>query len=182
MDGEEDVADHVLVGDLEGLAGGGDHSSVGAPPDQVGAGEVGGIAGAGPEPDVVGGPALGDGAIFDDVDLVCEEERLGRVVRDEQSRPGEGGEVLGERVAQLRSGRDVERRQRLIEQQKIGLSYESTGQRHPLGLPAGDVARPAALDALQPQPFEPLAGPVQRLVAGIPRARSPNATFSSTDM
>ena len=74
---------------------------------------------------------------------VGEHECLERVVRDEQARPGEVGEVALELGLHVEAGARVEGRERLVEQQQRRVAGERPGERDPLRLPAGQVGRSA---------------------------------------
>ena len=52
----------------------------------------------------------------------------------------------------------IERRQRLVEQQHLGLGDQRPGQRHALLLPAGELAGPAVRERAERHPVEQLAG------------------------
>ena len=123
-------------------------------------------------------PALREPPVLDDVDLIGQEEGLGRVMGDEKPRSIEAGEVHGKRAAQLRPGRHVERREWLVEEKQTRLGHERPRKGDPLRLATGQAARATLGHGSQPHPFEPLLCRCTRLAFGTPRLRRPNATFS----
>ena len=89
-----------------------------------------------------------------------ERQRLFLVVRHQQRRHAEPALKLLQLDLQLLAQLAVERAERLVEQQDVGLEDDRTRQRHALLLAAGKLRRPAILQALQPhqlQRFERLA-------------------------
>ena len=87
-------------------------------------------------------PSLDDPAAVDHADAVAEQRGLLEVVRDEQ-RGHAGGVQHGGQLAPGRRARaGVERRQRLVEQQRRGLDGQRPRERHALALAAGQRARP----------------------------------------
>ena len=84
-----------------------------------------------------------DPSMIEDGDPVRHRQRLALVVRDEDE--GEAERVLQRlqlalhRLAQF----EVERAERLVEQQNLGAQDERARQRHALPLPAGELARPS---------------------------------------
>ena len=101
---------------------------------------------------------LHDPAVLEHEQPVGEHERLERVVRDEQARPGEVGEVPLELGLHVEPGAGVERGQRLVEQQQRRVAGQGTAERHPLRLPAGQVAGPTSRQVGEPEPLQPLDG------------------------
>src|SRR5690606_29944406 len=69
-------------------------------------------------------------------------------------------------MSQLRSGRDVESRQRLVEEQQVGLANQGAGQGDPLRLSTREITWFASLQSTQPQMGEPPSGTVARLLPG----------------
>ena len=70
--------------------------------------------------------------------------------------PGEAVEMLGEHPTQLDPRGDVERGERLIEEQEIGFGHQRSGQCDPLSLAAGQRPRlaPGLVGDFEPlQPF-----------------------------
>jgi hypothetical protein len=67
--------------------------------------------------------------------------------------------------------RRIERRERLVEQEEPGLEREGAGQRHPLDLAAGELARAHVGAVVEPQARQPLAGDA----SGISRRDAPAA-------
>ena len=70
-------------------------------------------------------PGLCDPTGFDHVDAIGEQERVGRVVRDQHPWAVELTEMFSEQPSDLGSCLDVERRERLVEQQQISGSDAS---------------------------------------------------------
>ena len=83
-------------------------------------------------------------------------------------------------AADLAAGAGVEGGERLVEEQQPGFGGQGAGERDPLRLAAGQLARsvPGAVGEADPSPATPRRGPGPRVLA-TPRARSPKATFSS---
>ena len=94
--------------------------------------------------------------------------------------PVEAIEVLPQLGPHLHRGAGVQGGERLVEQQQLGAGGESADQRDPLGLPAGQRPGPARRLGGQPDRLQPARGLRPGDAAGpSPRARRPNATFSS---
>ena len=89
---------------------------------------------------------------------VGQDERLERVVGHQQARSGEVGEVPLELGLHLEAGARVEGRERLVEQQQGRIARQRPPERHPLGLPPGQVGGPAVREIGQPQPGQPVGG------------------------
>ena len=94
---------------------------------------------------------LDDGAAMHDEGPVAHLPHDGEVVRDEEIGDPARLTDIGEEIEDLRLDRDVERRDRLVEDEHPGLRGEGPGDRHALTLAAGEVvgshsarARPAA--------------------------------------
>ena len=64
----------------------------------------------------------------------------------------------------------IERRERLVEQQKVGLERDGAGERHALLLAAGELARQPAFPAGQAHEVDRLAGAPAPLHAEARRA------------
>ena len=64
-------------------------------------------------------------------------------------------------MAQQRPGVGVERRERLVEQQHVGLAGEGASQRHALALAPGDPARALSRQVVDAQPPQHLVGLVR---------------------
>ncbi len=109
-DGEDHRTGDLGVGDVDRLTIDRDDTTCRHPQQQVRSSEIGGVLRLGPEPDVVGATHLGHLAVLEDVDLVGEEERLGGVVGDEETRSGELVKVVVEHPSQPCPGGHVERR------------------------------------------------------------------------
>ena len=86
-------------------------------------------------------------------------------------------EVVEERLARGL----VQRRERLVEQQQLGLEHERAGQRGPLGLAPRERARLAGGQRRDAEPREPGVHPGRGAPrASTPRKRRPRATLSRT--
>ena len=80
-----------------------------------------------------------------------------------------------------RAGLQVERRERLVQQEQPRVEHQRAGQRGALLLPARELARQAQRQLGDPHQVERVAAPaLGPRAAGRPEARSPNATFSRT--
>ncbi len=80
-------------------------------------------------------PALGNVATLEDEHLAAQHPRVLGLVRDDERWNVKTAQVLGEEVAKADPGGRVERRQRLVEQQRPGLHRQRPSQGHPLALP-----------------------------------------------
>ncbi len=86
-------------------------------------------------------------------------------------------------VAHRHPRRGVERRQRLVEQQRVRLEHQRASERDALLLAAGELRRqplgePAEADLLEHR----VGARRRRSASGTPRTRSGYATFSHTRM
>ena len=91
--------------------------------------------------------------------------------------------IRADLVPQLRADLGVERGQRLVQQQHLGLDGQGPGQRDPLLLPAGDLVRVAVRLLGQPDQLQHLQRPPVPLApgrSGAAAARRP--TFCRTVM
>ena len=79
-------------------------------------------------------------ALVEDEHPVGQRERLVDVVGDEQDRRLVALPELGDEGVHLDPGQRVQRAERLVEQQQVGLADQGAGQRHALRLPAGQRA------------------------------------------
>ena len=123
-------------------------------------------------------PHLLDLALVQDDDLVGDLERLLLVVGDEQAGDVDLVVQPAEPAAQLVAHPGVERPERLVEQQHLGLDGERPGQRHALALAAGELRRVPLGVALELHQVEQLVDPLPDLASsGRLRISSPNATF-----
>ena len=116
--------------------------------------------------ELAGCPDLLDATVVDDDDLVGDLERLLLVVRDEQ-----GGHVhlvvqAAQPVAQLLADLRVERAERLVEQQHLGLHGERAGQCHALALAARELGRQPVGEVLEVHELEQLGDAVAHLRLG----------------
>ena len=112
--------------------------------------------------------------------MIGERHRLLLVVRDMH----EGGaDALLQRlqlVLHLPAQFQVERAERLVEQQHRRLDHQRAGERHPLPLSAGKLVRLLVERVRQPDQRQRLARPAARAAPPTPRMRSPKPTFAPT--
>src|SRR4051794_31409730 len=124
-------------------------------------GDLGGLAGHLGGVDAPG-PAVGDREVLDHPagpaaqqhDPVAEPDRLAHVVGHEQD-----GELLLppdplELVVQEVPGHRVERAERLVHQQNVRVLRQRAGERHALARTAGELVRPLAAEAAQPDDLQ----------------------------
>ena len=83
-----------------------------------------------------------------------------------------------ELLAQL----EVERAERLVEQERLRPVHDRARERHALALAAGELRRLAAAVAVEPDERERLAGALPPLARGTFLTRSPYSTLSWTVM
>ena len=108
---------------------------------QVDAREVGDESGPWPGRHLVGRPGLHHRAPLENHQCVCQSNGLEGVVRDEQSGASERRELPGQLTSHLCPDRDVERRERLVQQQQPRLGGQRPEECDALRLPAGQRAR-----------------------------------------
>ena len=96
--------------------------------------------------DLGGRAHLGDPALVEHGQAVAHGQRLLLVVRDVDERDPDLGLDALELALHLQAQLEVERAQRLVEQQDLRPVDDRPGQRHPLALPAGELARLARAD------------------------------------
>ena len=112
------------------------------------------------------GPGLDDPAVGEHHDAVGEHQRVERGVGDEHG----GLLAVAHDPAQQRTHRgggvDVQRGERLVEQQKIGIGGEGAGQCHPLLLTARHLRGPARLQRGDVDGGEQRPGPLLGLRLG----------------
>ncbi len=77
---------------------------------------------------------------------------------------------------------EVERTERLVEQQHGRTLGQGAGQRDALLLAAGHLGRHPPVEAAEPDEVEVLAGPTAISAVGSFSMRNPNATFWATVM
>ena len=97
-----------------------------------------------------------DAALVHHDHLVGDLHRLFLVVRDEDSRRVRLVVQPAQPDAQLRAHARVERAERLVEQQHLGLGREGAGERHALPLATGELCRVPVAEALQLHELEQL--------------------------
>ena len=124
-----------------------------------------------------------DQAAVHDGDAVAHRERLFLVVRDVHERRARARLDLLELELHLLAQLEVERAQRLVEQQRGGFVDERARERDALLLAAGELPGPALLHALEAHRAHRLRRRACAHRHGSTRfTRSPNATFSNTLM
>ena len=147
--------------------------------EQVDADEVGDVARPRPGGDLLDGAVLREPAVLEDEQPVGQRERVDRVVGDEEPHAVERREVAPQLAPDLGARADVERGERLVEEEQAGVHRQRAGERDPLGLPAGELLGlrrdpgPRARSAPATR-----RRPTRASGARMPRLRSPKATFS----
>ncbi len=116
--------------------------------------EAGDLAVDRPRVDHGGLVALHDRAVLEHCDPVCDRQRLVLVVRDEDRRRSRLAEHLDDLAAHARTELDVERRERLVEQDERRLPGERTRKGYPLALAARELVRQAAAESREPDQIE----------------------------
>ena len=91
----------------------------------------------------IAGPGLDDLAAVHDDDVVAQVAHEAQVVADEQVRDAEALLELEEQVDDLRADRHVERRQRLVEDDDLGVLGDGSGDGDALALAARQLVRVA---------------------------------------
>ncbi len=128
--------------------------------------EIGDEAVRGPVVEVVGAVPLLDLARVHDADLVGDGERLVLVVRD-QDRGGAGAlDDVAHLARELFAQLDVEVRERLVEQQQVGLRRQRARQRDALLLSARQLVRILVPVAGEPDDLDALGRAPHALGAG----------------
>ena len=107
---------------------------------------------------VVGVALLHHPPVLDDDQPVRQDQRVQRVVRDDQRGTRVFAEVPVQLGAGVQPGTGVQRGQRLVEQQQSRVDGERAGQRDPLRLAAGKLPGLAAGVPGQPDPLQPGGG------------------------
>jgi hypothetical protein len=101
-------------------------------------------------------PALDDAPEIHYRDAVAEMPDDAEVVRDEQHRQVELAAQAQEQIDDLRLDRHVERGDRLVADEEVGLHGERAGDGDALALPAGELVRIAAdIVRIEPDRLEP---------------------------
>ncbi len=138
---------------------------IAAASDEHGAGaeERGDVQRARPFVETVGGVDLEQAPAVHDADAVAELEGLLLVVGDEDRRDAQGLLDLLQALAQLRADLDVERAERLVEQQHPGPVRERPRERHALLLAARELALVAVAEPAQADEVEQLFAPLAAL-------------------
>ena len=132
-----------------GLGGAGQHVGL--------AEELGHPARAGAVVDLLGRAGLDHAPVAQHGDRVGQRERLGLVVGDEQGAGAGGAQDRGDLTAQRLAQAGVERGERLVEQDHLGVGRERARERDPLALAAGELVRVGLRPAGEPDQIERLA-------------------------
>jgi hypothetical protein len=132
--------------------------AVGRAAVEVEADQPGDVVGARPAGDGGGVPGLHHPAVLHDDHPVGQHHRVQRVVRHQHGRARVVAEVAAQVGTGVQAGTRVQRGQRLVEQQQPRADGQRPGERHPLGLAAGEPARLVAGVRGQPHPVQPRAG------------------------
>jgi hypothetical protein len=86
-------------------------------------------------------------------------------VGDQNADAIEQGELAPEQVPQPDARAHIQRRERFVQQQQLWLRGECTGDSHPLGLPAREIARPSLRPVTELEPVEQFTGSSPRPLA-----------------
>src|SRR5438874_1563383 len=124
---------------------------------EIHAGEVGHEARAWAGGDLAGESGLDDLALLENDQPVGERDRFEWVMGDEDSNPGEAGELARKLAADLGADANVERRQGLVEQQQPRLCDEGPQQSDALRLASRQLARHDAGFVAQAGAIQPAA-------------------------
>ena len=111
----------------------------------------------------------GDDAVGEHEHPVGEQDRLVDVVGHEQDRRAVPlAQARWSRRVHPDAGEGVERAERLVEQQQVGLAHQGPGQRRPLGLATGQRLRPVVARGRRGRPRRARPGRGPRLAAVQP--------------
>ena len=113
---------------------------------------------------------------------VAHRERLLLVVRHVDEREPDLLLDLLELDLHLLTELQVERAERLVEQQHLRPIHQRAGERHALPLPTGELGRLAAAEAAEADHLERSSTRARRSSFGTFLTRRPYATFSATVM
>ena len=120
-----------------------------------------------------GAAELLDPAVVEDGDLVAHRQRLFLVVRDVDERHPELALELLEEELHLLAELQVERAERLVEQEHPGAVDERAGERDALALAAGELDGLAVAVGVEADRLQHLGDPVGALLRPTLRTRSP---------
>ena len=116
-------------------------------------------------------------------DAVAHRERFLLVVRDVDERDADLALDALQLGLHLLAELEVERAERLVEQEHLGLVHDRARERDPLALAARELHRPAAAEPGEPHEVERAFGALRAARARATlRTRSPYSTFSRTVM
>lgn len=131
--------------------------------------------------EILGRPELLEPALVHHADAVGDRHRLLLVVRDEHRRDARLALQIADLLAHLGSQLRVERRERFVEQQHVGLDGHRPGERHALLLTSRQGARRPVGHRIELHPARRLATRRALRSASHERTRSPNSMFFATD-
>ena len=132
--------------------------------------------------DLLGRADLLEAAAAHHRDAVGHGERLFLVVRHEHEGDADVALDALQLELHLAAQLEVERRERLVEQQRARVVHERARERDALALAAGELARLALGEVAEPHDVEHLAhAPLELGRARIARMRGPKATLSNTE-
>ena len=112
-------------------------------------------------------------------DAIRQRDRLLQVVRDEQDGLAVGRPQVEQLVLHQLTCLDVERRERLVHQQDLGIEDQHLGQRHALAHAAGKLMRIAVLETGEADARQPFVARRTASARATPRNSSPAVTLSS---
>ena len=137
------------------------------PSEEVGAGEGRDERVGGRRDEVGRGAGLPQLSVDQHADAPRKSSRVLEVVRDEQRRDLELGEELLQLGPHLDLRVRVESRERLVEQQDLGIPRERAGERDALPFTAGEAARTGVLQVPDPEAVEVLVRRVPACVLDV---------------
>ena len=115
--------------------------------------------------------------------VIGQHEGLGLIMRDVDERRAECGLQLLELDLHVLAKLQIERAQRLIEEQKGRLQHQASRDGDPLPLAAGELVDSLVRRAAESHALEHLPAALRRArLAQSPRRARPKATFSPTDI
>jgi hypothetical protein len=109
--------------------------------------------------------ALEGAAVIEDRHPVGEEQRFIQVVCDEHDRDGELAAQLGELGVETLARGAIDRRERLVEQEHVGLAREGAGDGDALLLPTREVRGQPVLESVEMHAREQIERPALACVA-----------------
>ncbi len=125
-----------------------------APREQVDPGEARGEAGPGPREHLVDRPVLDDPPVLQHDGAVRQEQDVEQVVGHQERGAGPVALRVVEDRAHVLGDADVERGERLVEQEDARVGRQGSRDRDALRLPTGQVGRPTGPEVPRPDPGE----------------------------